>query len=110
MLAGGPMDREQGWSVIEQSRLQLADLLDSVPAADWDKPSLCDGWRIRDVAAHVLLAPQHPGLRGMLAGAIRARGSFNRLNHDLGVAYAEKVGDGLVTGLRTHAASRRKPP
>jgi uncharacterized protein (TIGR03083 family) len=104
------MDREHGWVVIEQARRQLADLLDSVPETDWDKPSLCDGWRIRDVAAHVLLAPRHPGVGAMLAGAIRARGNLDRLSHDMTVAYAEKMGDGLVAGLRAHAASRRKPP
>jgi uncharacterized protein (TIGR03083 family) len=25
-----------------------------LPAADWDKPSLCTGWRVRDVVGHIL--------------------------------------------------------
>src|ERR1044072_9006033 len=104
------MDREQAWKVIERARLDLADLLESVPRTDWDTSSLCDGWRVRDVAAHVLLAPRDPGGGGMLIGAIRVRGNFNRLNHALGVAHAEQVGDGLVAQLREHAASRKKPP
>ncbi|HUR76900.1 MAG TPA: maleylpyruvate isomerase family mycothiol-dependent enzyme [Acidimicrobiales bacterium] len=29
-------------------------LLHSLDAADWDRPSLCEGWRVRDVVGHVL--------------------------------------------------------
>ncbi len=28
--------------------------LHGLPAADWDRPSLCTGWRVRDVVGHIL--------------------------------------------------------
>jgi uncharacterized protein (TIGR03083 family) len=104
------MDREETWRVIEQERLRLADLLDTLADDEWDAPSLCAGWRVRDVAAHVALAPQPPGLWEMLGWAVRARGSFHRLNHDIAVAHAgSRSGAELVAELREHAASRRLP-
>ncbi len=35
--------------------LALASLLDSLPAAQWDTPSLCAGWRVREVVAHLTM-------------------------------------------------------
>ena len=72
------MDQESGWSVIEKERRWLADLLESRDARDWDRPSLCAGWRIRDVAAHVALAPTPPSLGQMLIEGARARGRFHK--------------------------------
>lgn len=103
------MDREGAWQLIEQERLSLAELLSSLTPAEWEHPSLCTGWRVRDVAAHVALAPQPPSVWSMLVEAVRARGSFDRLNHDVSVRHANRPGADLVAELRTHAASRRLP-
>src|SRR5689334_7822122 len=104
------MDREESWRAIAGMRLALAGLLDQLAEADWEKPSLCAGWRVRDVAAHVALTPQVPGVRAMLADAARARGSFHRLNHDLAVRHAARDPARLLAELREHACSRRLPP
>jgi uncharacterized protein (TIGR03083 family) len=103
------MDREQSWRVIEQERLSLADLLESLNDAEWELPSLCDGWRIKDVAAHVALAPQPPTPWAMLVEGVHARGRFHKLNHDVSVRHANQPGVDLVAELRQHATSRRLP-
>jgi uncharacterized protein (TIGR03083 family) len=104
------MDGDQSWRVIEAERCRLADLGESLPADAWDRPSLCAGWRVRDVAAHVTLAPQVPGVLAMLADGVRARGSFHRLNHHIAVRHAGRPAEQLVQELRTFAGSRRLPP
>jgi uncharacterized protein (TIGR03083 family) len=103
------MNEETSWTVITEQRLALADLLDGLTADEWERPSLCAGWRIRDVAAHVAMAPQPPGPVAMLGAAVRARGSFDRLNHDLAVRHAARPPAEIVAQLRRHAASRRLP-
>jgi uncharacterized protein (TIGR03083 family) len=103
------MDEETSWTVIAEQRLALADLLDGLTADEWEHPSACTGWRVRDVAAHVAMAPQPPGPAAMLGAAVRARGSFNRLNHDLAVRHAARPPGEIVAQLRQHAASRRLP-
>jgi uncharacterized protein (TIGR03083 family) len=103
------MDPEQSWWVIEQERLSLADLLETLTNTEWDLPSVCDGWRVRDVAAHVALAPQPPNAWAMLVEGFRAHGSFHKLNHDVSVRHANRSGADLVGELRQHAASRRLP-
>jgi uncharacterized protein (TIGR03083 family) len=103
------MDREQSWQVIAEQRLGLARLLEELSDSEWEQPSLCAGWRVRDVAAHVALAPQVPGLGSMLVDGIRARESFHRLNHDVAVRHAAHPTYDIVAELRAHADSRRLP-
>lgn len=103
------MDAEHSWEVIAEQRLSLAELLDGLSEQEWETPSLCAGWRVRDVAAHVAMAPQVPSARSLLADAVRARGSFHRLNHDVAVRHAGRPVTQIVAELRTFAGSRRLP-
>lgn len=41
------------WSTIAAERRALADDLSSLTEAQWDTPSLCDEWTVRDVLAHM---------------------------------------------------------
>ncbi|MFS0896389.1 maleylpyruvate isomerase N-terminal domain-containing protein [Mycolicibacterium litorale] len=69
-------------------RLEFADLLDGLSSAQWATPSLCDGWTVREVAAHTV-AYLAQGRIGLAAGMIRHRCDVDRLNAD---------------GVRRHAA------
>jgi uncharacterized protein (TIGR03083 family) len=101
------VDREESWRVIAAERRALADVLAGLTPEQWETGSLCTGWRVRDVAAHV--TPLYPGLGSMIAGAVRARGDFDRLNHDIAVEHAQRPSEQLVAELREHADSRRLP-
>src|SRR5262245_5051508 len=41
--------------IIEGTYVALADLLTVMPLAQWDTPSLCEGWRVREVVAHLTM-------------------------------------------------------
>jgi uncharacterized protein (TIGR03083 family) len=101
------MDQDEKWAVIAGQRRVLADLLAGLDDAQWERPSLCAQWRVKDVAAHV--TPQSPGIVGILAMGVRARGDFHALNRDLARRHADRRGAGLVAELRTLADSRRMP-
>ncbi|MEY2426559.1 MAG: hypothetical protein QOI61_2131 [Actinomycetota bacterium] len=38
----------------DEENAEFSTYLHSLPDADWDRPSLCDGWRVRDVVGHIL--------------------------------------------------------
>src|SRR5687768_2663372 len=103
------MDREAKWQAISQQRRVLADLLAGLDEDQWERPSLCERWRVKDVAAHVALTPQSPGLPAILVMALRARFDFDRVNHDLAVAHADRPSSELVDLLRELADDRRRP-
>lgn len=42
------------WSTVHAERARLIADLDGVPQSGWDTPSLCVGWTVHDVLAHLL--------------------------------------------------------
>jgi uncharacterized protein (TIGR03083 family) len=102
------MDSDDVWRTIDQQRLELADLMETFTDDEWERPSLCVGWRVRDVAAHLTLA--QTGLFTALGGLVRARGSFNRMIHDTAVREAHLPVTEYPLRLRAMVGSRRTAP
>jgi uncharacterized protein (TIGR03083 family) len=106
---GGPrMSHDEVWQAIDDERASLAGLLDSLSEQEWETLSLCAGWRVRDVAAHLTLAQM--GLLPAVVAAARARGNFNRMIHDTAVRQARLPVREYAPRLRAMAGSRRKAP
>jgi uncharacterized protein (TIGR03083 family) len=103
------MDREESWRVITEQRLALARLLEGLSDDEWEQPSLCAGWRVRDVAAHVSLCALPPSPGSMFVDLIRARGNMHQLNTLVSRRRAKRPPDQLMTELRQHAGSRKIP-
>jgi len=59
------------WKLIHEQREKVGTMLGTLSDADWDAPSLCAGWRVRDVVAHMvethLMTP--PRFVGRFAGS-----------------------------------------
>lgn len=102
------MDRDEVWRTIDAQRADLADLFDSLTEVDWETQSLCEGWRVRDVAAHLTLAQS--SLREVLPEMVRARGSFNRMIRDAAVRRAALPTEEYAGRLRAMLGSRRTAP
>src|SRR5690242_7912912 len=47
------MDVDTVWQHIDTERAWMADLLESLSDEQWGTPSLCEGWTVRDVGAHL---------------------------------------------------------
>jgi uncharacterized protein (TIGR03083 family) len=103
------MDADERWRVIAGQRRVLADLLAGLDEQQWQQPSLCAQWRVKDVAAHVALTPRSPGIVRILAKSLRTRGDLQAVNRDMAIAHADRSPAELVAELRTLADSRRKP-
>jgi uncharacterized protein (TIGR03083 family) len=99
------MDRNEIWTAIDTERTSLADLLAELAPEEWEHPSWCDAWRVRDVAAHLTLA--HTGAAAAVPALIRARGSFDRMIRDTALAAAVAPTDELVARIRAMVGSRR---
>jgi uncharacterized protein (TIGR03083 family) len=64
-------------AVVAERREQV-DLYSSLTEQDWDVPSLCAGWRAREVLAHTTM-PFRYSLRRVAWEIAKARGSFDRM-------------------------------
>ncbi len=83
----------------------MADFLASLRLEQWDHPSLCRGWRIRDVAAHVVSYEEH-GWADLIKRLARARFRPGRLNEVALADYAARDPQELVEFLRKHLTPR----
>jgi uncharacterized protein (TIGR03083 family) len=103
------METEQIWRYVDSERAGLAELLSGLTAAEWARPSVCPGWTVHDVAAHVISSPQTRVLPVMV-GMTRARGDFNRFMFEEARRAAAKYSpDEVVAQYRRYAGSRRHP-
>jgi uncharacterized protein (TIGR03083 family) len=103
------MGTEVSWQVVVEQRLALAELLAGLSEADWEQPSLCAGWRVRDVAAHVTLIPIPPSPGSLLVDFAKARGNYARFNTMASQRRAARTPTEIVQDLRTSAESRSVP-
>jgi uncharacterized protein (TIGR03083 family) len=102
------MDVERVWQATDAERSRLADLCEDLSDREWATPSLCGGWRVREVAAHLTQA--HMGLRPATLGILRARGSFDRMIRDSAVRQAARPVEEYAPMLRAMVGSRRTAP
>jgi uncharacterized protein (TIGR03083 family) len=103
------VDRDQVWQLVDEQRAALADLLETLAPDEWERPSLCAGWRVRDVAAHVISSPQS-GFGAVSLGLMRAKGNFNRCIFDEAKRAARAPTSQIVADYRRYSGSRRRPP
>jgi uncharacterized protein (TIGR03083 family) len=99
------------WALVAGQRRDLAHAVAGLPGAAWDMPSLCAGWRVRDVVAHVA---------GNAEGAFTVRRALpGLLAHRFNVAawlYDDARRQGaagpaeLVARLRESAGNTFRPP
>jgi uncharacterized protein (TIGR03083 family) len=100
------LDRDQIWQVIDAQRLSLADLLEDLSDDQWRQPSLCAGWTVRDVAAHLTL--QQLGLRDLIATMGQWRGSMDRtIQHAARRRAAALPTEQIIAEIRGMVGSRR---
>ena len=64
--------------MIAAQRGDLAEVLANLPGQRWDEPTLCAGWRVAEVVAHITMPFRYSGRRFMLELA-KARGNFSQM-------------------------------
>ncbi len=87
----------------------LADLLADGPADAWDAATLCEGWQVRHVVAHVTMPVRlTPELFGAEMAA--AGGDFGRLSDTVAARDGALPTDDLLADLRSPTLHAWQPP
>jgi uncharacterized protein (TIGR03083 family) len=94
------------WQLIDAQRIAVADLLDDLSDDEWRHPSLCSGWTVRDVAAHLTL--QQLRVRDSLGLMVRWRGTMHRTIASEARRRAALPTAQLVTEIRGMVGSQRR--
>ena len=98
------------WQMIKTERSSLVDALAALPDADWDRPSLCAGWSVREVVAHIVSTANMtpPRFFAKMAGS---GFSFQKMTRrEIQQVTAGKTATDLVSMLRSRVGARTAPP
>lgn len=87
----------------------LADLLESSAPGVWDAPSLCEGWRTREVVAHVTMPARYAG-PAFMEELQAAGGDFTRLSNTLAIRDGALSPESLLADLRSGVLHGWEPP
>lgn len=91
--------------LVEAERRDLADFLETVAPQQWDAESLCEGWSVRDVVAHVV-SYEGVGAGDLAKRFTRGRFLLNRINAVALQERREREPEALIRLLREHATPR----
>jgi uncharacterized protein (TIGR03083 family) len=87
----------------------LADLLEAAGPAVWDAPSLCEGWRTREVVAHMTMPARYDG-PAFMAELEACGGDFTRLSDTVAARDGALPVAGLLADLRSPVLHAWQPP
>ena len=105
-----PVARDAGLTgPIAAERRELAGILAGLPPESWDAPTLCAGWRVREVVAHITMPFRYPPPRFAFEMA-RSRGNFNRMADRCARRDAAAPPAELAAALRDNERNPWKPP
>ncbi len=103
------IDTSSVWSVVHAERAQLVADLRGMPRGSWSTPSLCAGWTVHDVLAH-LLDTAHTSRIGFVRRMIASRFDFDGDNA-AGVARAKRADpEATLEAMHTAIGLTLTPP
>jgi uncharacterized protein (TIGR03083 family) len=101
------MGDSQTWAHIDEQRADLADFLDTLTPLQWETPSLCPGWTVRQAAAHITHSTTNWGTLSL--ELLRSGMRFNALTLRMGREDQRKPEE-IIAAMRGMAGVRRRPP
>ncbi|HSX01327.1 MAG TPA: maleylpyruvate isomerase N-terminal domain-containing protein, partial [Candidatus Saccharimonas sp.] len=100
---------EAVWAMVSEERRRLLEYLRVLPEEAWDKQSLCRGWKVRHVVAHVILESRYGMLRS-LPRWVRHGLSFNRFMYHSALGFGAQGRLELLMALQEDLDKRIAPP
>jgi uncharacterized protein (TIGR03083 family) len=99
----------QTWTMIHSERAALADTLAGLTEQQWSTPSLCAGWTVRQLAAHILAGAEQTGPH-FIGGMVRTGFRFNTLMRHEADRLAVLPPAEIVSRLRARTTTHNHPP
>jgi len=96
------------WSLIHAERVRVADMLDGLTVRQWQAGSLCTGWTVEQVAAH-LSAAASTGTWAWIRSIVRAGFNADRHNARLLARYLGDTPEQTARRFRSLVSSTVAP-
>ena len=94
--------------LLRTERAALIELLETLTPAEWATPSLCSGWTVQQVAAHLAWSNTLSG-RELVPALVGSRFRINEANLRLALRWAERGPAAIIEQHRVNLARDLKP-
>ena len=101
---------EQVYAIATRNRRLAAAMFESLSDEQWRTPSLCAGWTVREVCAHLVPPAGGISVLALARDVVRYRGNLERLVDGTARREAQRPTDELVRDLEQRAGVRMKAP
>jgi uncharacterized protein (TIGR03083 family) len=108
-MSPAPMTEAVVREATTAERRELCQVLEDLSLDDWNAPSLCAGWRVRDVVAHMTM-PFRYSKSKFISELVRDRGNFNRMADRCARRDAAASTIDLVASMRDNVSNPWRPP
>ena len=96
-------DAAEIFAIATANRLLAADMFAGLTQEQWATRSLCSGWTVREIAAHLVPPPNGLSLWSLAGQVIRYRGDLDRMVDDMTRRAAQRPIEDIVRELRASA-------
>ena len=104
------MERSEVWAAIDDHRRALVHLLEDLSEKEWRQPSLCEGWTVRQVAAHLALQnTTWAAMPRVMLGIVR-HGGMNGAIHAMACRHAGLPVEAIIGEIRDRIGVWRPLP
>lgn len=103
-------EEETVFAMAAANRLLAAEMFEGLSAEQWRTPSLCSGWTVREIAAHLVPLEDGLSLPRVVGRLIRYRWNLDRMIDDQTRRRGRRPVTELVQQLRDRADVRLRPP
>ena len=104
------MDRDDVWKAIDDQRHRLAGMLEDLSEQEWQHPSLCRGWMVRQVAAHVALQNIRWSMMPRAVLDMVRPGGMNEAIHAMACRHAKNPTGQIIADIRDRIGVWRPLP
>jgi uncharacterized protein (TIGR03083 family) len=97
------------WQLVDDERRDLLSFVDSLSFDDWEHDTLCEGWRVRHVIAHINWVPNIT-VASILGPLLAARGNLDRAINNVALRDGKQDVRSLRNDLEAIIGNRSLPP
>jgi uncharacterized protein (TIGR03083 family) len=98
------------WTEVAAERNDLADLLATLTPEQWDAPSLCEQWKVRDVVGHLVFGAEKMSFAKVAGAMVKNGFNLDKMLANGAIEVGKQPTQDLVKRLRENAASQVEPP
>ncbi|MDQ1455255.1 MAG: hypothetical protein QOH28_875 [Actinomycetota bacterium] len=98
------------WTMVAETRADLASYLATLTPEQWNAPTLCDKWKVRDVVGHLVEGANKIPMGKLVGGMLKSGFNLNKMLAATALEEGKHSPEELLKAMRDTVSMRNTPP